>query len=529
MQGFLDSRLRGNDRVGIYQLEGLTYKCEVHPSRWSVDDGNDFSLECTEPYPAFRPLILDMAQENEQNCIQQAQAGDREACAELFRRYWRAARATAYGVLGDLNLAEDAAAEAFYTALKDLRNLRDPQRFGPWLRTIVTRTAKGMGAVNTRQQRMATPKSPTDSPPSPPEALEQREMGVLLQEAVGRLSPCLREAVSLFYFEGYDLAEGARFLDIPIGTFKRRLHDGRTALRDIIEKIAKEGKAMDTQREEIIQQLQAFVEQGGGKKTMAKLMHQGLGLHPAPIELLQKVVRKHMQAGVAELQKDPAKQQWFNRTMQQFHGPSARALDPQHPVGAVVEAIRAACPECQDWPMSPAPTVASIREYLEQPKSGQGWPPGFAEGRPGSYIRMTRGLLLMRPDGSIATMGELLPDSKQADDRTFVSDTLNVHWLRNDALDLHTLETWLRRVAAEVLPETSVRFQPLEVPMFRSILRMEFEGQIIPAVVGGVRQPLPEQSRGCDIALLTFHLEAWATIHSGRPVELQPFPLEPPQ
>ncbi len=31
-QKVLDSRLRENDRVGIYGLEGLTYNREVHPS-----------------------------------------------------------------------------------------------------------------------------------------------------------------------------------------------------------------------------------------------------------------------------------------------------------------------------------------------------------------------------------------------------------------------------------------------------------------------------------------------------------------
>jgi len=37
---------------------------------------------------------------------------------------------TAYGVTGDLSLAEDAASEAFYAALDSLQDLRDTQRFG---------------------------------------------------------------------------------------------------------------------------------------------------------------------------------------------------------------------------------------------------------------------------------------------------------------------------------------------------------------------------------------------------------------
>ena len=61
---------------------------------------------------------------------------------ELFSRYWRAARAAAFGVTGEFGSAEDAAAEAFQQALAGLDSLRDLDRFGPWLRTIVVRQAQ---------------------------------------------------------------------------------------------------------------------------------------------------------------------------------------------------------------------------------------------------------------------------------------------------------------------------------------------------------------------------------------------------
>ena len=48
-----------------------------------------------------------------------------------------------------------------------------------------------------------------------------------VHEAVGNLSEIQREAICLFYFECYSLQEASQFLDIPVGTLKRRLHDGR--------------------------------------------------------------------------------------------------------------------------------------------------------------------------------------------------------------------------------------------------------------------------------------------------------------
>ncbi len=46
-----------------------------------------------------------------------ARDGDREAFGELVRRYERAVRATALGVLGNYHAADDAAQEAFVAAL----------------------------------------------------------------------------------------------------------------------------------------------------------------------------------------------------------------------------------------------------------------------------------------------------------------------------------------------------------------------------------------------------------------------------
>jgi len=96
-------------------------------------------------------IIDSMEQETEQDWVQRARQGEPAAIAELFRRYWRAARAAAYGVTGDFALAEDAASDAFYAAIEGLPDLRDTQRFGPWLRTIVIRTARRQRAKTSKE------------------------------------------------------------------------------------------------------------------------------------------------------------------------------------------------------------------------------------------------------------------------------------------------------------------------------------------------------------------------------------------
>ena len=58
--------------------------------------------------------------------VELARQGDVAAVGELFSRYWRAARAAAFGVTGDFASAEDAAAEAFTHALTGLPRFAIP-------------------------------------------------------------------------------------------------------------------------------------------------------------------------------------------------------------------------------------------------------------------------------------------------------------------------------------------------------------------------------------------------------------------
>src|SRR5262249_28652273 len=158
-----------------------------------------------------------MSTHSDRELVELAKRGDGAALGELFSRYWRAARASAFGVTGEFASAEDAAAEAFRQALLGMDSLRDPDRFGAWLRTIVVRQAR----LALRNHRYATEPladhlSVTNE--APDKALEQLELGAVIQHAMRDLPDRLREAVALFYFEGYDSDAAAGFLDIPAGT-----------------------------------------------------------------------------------------------------------------------------------------------------------------------------------------------------------------------------------------------------------------------------------------------------------------------
>lgn len=69
--------------------------------------------------------------------VARAKEGDADAFTALVQRYQSMAFGYAYANLGDFDLAEDAAQQAFIVAYHNLANLRHPERFGGWLRGIV--------------------------------------------------------------------------------------------------------------------------------------------------------------------------------------------------------------------------------------------------------------------------------------------------------------------------------------------------------------------------------------------------------
>ncbi|MHC4574106.1 MAG: RNA polymerase sigma factor [Planctomycetota bacterium] len=286
-----------------------------------------------------------MQESSEQDVVERARRREPAAIAELYRRYWRAARAAAYGVTGDLDLAEDAASEAFRAALEGLQELRDTQRFGPWLRTIVVRTVGRLKAAKSKENEVEMQKLPDALSPAPSVHLEQRELMALIHEAVRNLSEALREAMSLFYFEGYSVEEAARFLNVPEGTLKRRLHEGRRRLRDAAEQIMKGTKPPDPQREGILRQLTDAMKEGPGSEGFYQAMRQAFRLRPVPRDMFREVLQRHWAKKQAKGPMTPEKQQMLREALGRIYAPSQRARDPNHPVGAAANAIRAALTE----------------------------------------------------------------------------------------------------------------------------------------------------------------------------------------
>jgi hypothetical protein len=75
--------------------------------------------------------------------VNQAKQGDREAFDALARLTGDRCMAIAFRILRDFDHADDAVQAALLTAWRDIRALRDPELFEPWLHRILTNAHPG--------------------------------------------------------------------------------------------------------------------------------------------------------------------------------------------------------------------------------------------------------------------------------------------------------------------------------------------------------------------------------------------------
>jgi RNA polymerase sigma factor (sigma-70 family) len=142
------------------------------------------------------------------------------AWAELMRRYGGMVR----GVVGRYRLQEADAADAVQStwckAVEQLDALRDPERFGAWLRTTAARECLALIRRARRERPDDAVVSVRLAPSCGPEpALLAAEVAGAVSAAVEELEPRRRQLVhELFYRSEWDYAQVSQSMGIPLGS-----------------------------------------------------------------------------------------------------------------------------------------------------------------------------------------------------------------------------------------------------------------------------------------------------------------------
>jgi RNA polymerase sigma-70 factor (ECF subfamily) len=171
--------------------------------------------------------------------------GDEAAWEELIRQHTRQVYGLCYRFTGRDTEAQDLTQEVFLRVFRTLKTFRSAEgSFGTWL-ARVARNLLIDHYRRTRQERVTDPiedqltvleEKGASAPERPDHAVAGREASEILQAALQKLSPDLREAVILRDLQEMEYREIADVLGIPEGTVKSRINRGRAELARLLRR-----------------------------------------------------------------------------------------------------------------------------------------------------------------------------------------------------------------------------------------------------------------------------------------------------
>ena len=169
----------------------------------------------------------------DRDLVESAQRGDEGSFMALVRPRSDRLFAIAQRILRDVDRAEDALQDALVIAWRDLRGLRDPDRFDAWLRKLLVNVCIGQ-ASRERRRTMQLRVLPVDGPAASDELSNVADRDQL-ERGFRRLPPEQRAILVMHHYLGYSSVEIAETLGILPGTARSRLHNAHRAIRAALD------------------------------------------------------------------------------------------------------------------------------------------------------------------------------------------------------------------------------------------------------------------------------------------------------
>jgi len=171
-----------------------------------------------------------------------AARGDADAYGELVTQTSPLVSSIALAIVRDLELSRDVAQEVFLSVWRDLKKLRNPESFLPWLRQTARNRAKTALRTDARKRKLGAAglldellPVAVDPRPSATDRMIAKEELQALAEALAALPEETREVLTLFYREGQSVAQVASLLELSEVAVKKRLSRARASLRESIQ------------------------------------------------------------------------------------------------------------------------------------------------------------------------------------------------------------------------------------------------------------------------------------------------------
>ena len=187
--------------------------------------------------------------------VRRCLAGDAGAWEDIVRAYNRRIYNLCYRFTNSADNADDLTQEVFIKVYRTLASYDvEKGAFTTWVTTLtrnllvdhfrrsrMDRLTESIDAGRTEEDdSVSLSERLPDRGPSPADRLASQETQKMVQRALARISPDLREAVILRDLQDMDYKEISKVLRVPEGTVKSRINRGRTELARLLSRNKKQ-------------------------------------------------------------------------------------------------------------------------------------------------------------------------------------------------------------------------------------------------------------------------------------------------
>ena len=186
--------------------------------------------------------VNDLRRWSDDQLVAAAKGGTKAHFGELCERHVKKVFRVVHQIMRNREDAEDAVQDSFLNAFLHLNNFEERSRFVTWL----TRIAVNVALTKLRKKRAFREvpiEEPSPSPelgvhweirdpsPDPEEAFRLYERKEIVNTAIARLRPGVRDVVEIHQLQGHSLQETGEMLGISTAAVKARMFHARVALR----------------------------------------------------------------------------------------------------------------------------------------------------------------------------------------------------------------------------------------------------------------------------------------------------------
>jgi len=185
-----------------------------------------------------------MPENSESELVARFKSGDLAVFNTLTRMWYEKILGLLYRILGDIEEAEDVCQKTFLAVYSRLHQLKDNDKFKPWIYKIASNYA--MDQLRDRKTSFRAAGRPNDfeGTEEPPEAdpvdLERRidhsALRNIFVEMLGKLPADQKVVIVMKLYQDLKFTEIAEVLDVSINTVKTRMYTGLQSLKGHLQK-----------------------------------------------------------------------------------------------------------------------------------------------------------------------------------------------------------------------------------------------------------------------------------------------------